>query len=91
MPNFAIPGKPEYDGENRTNVKLNGQWHIPYDKKTKTPAPAASLAVKKNDSNASAPAAPIAQAQVVKQAVNQPVNNTNATAAQVDSRVQVRE
>lgn len=30
MPNFAIPGKPQYAGENRTNVKLFGKWHIPF-------------------------------------------------------------
>jgi len=30
MPNFAIPGKPEYDGENRTNLKTFGKWHIPF-------------------------------------------------------------
>lgn len=30
MPNFAIPGKPEYDGENRTHMKTFGQWHIPF-------------------------------------------------------------
>lgn len=30
MPNFAIPGKPQYDGENRTNVRTYGKWHIPF-------------------------------------------------------------
>lgn len=30
MPNFAIPGKPQYDGENRTNVRTFGKWHIPF-------------------------------------------------------------
>jgi hypothetical protein len=30
MPNFAIPGKPEYDGENRTNLRTFGKWHIPF-------------------------------------------------------------
>ena len=26
MPQFAIPGKPEYLGENRTNLELKGSW-----------------------------------------------------------------
>jgi hypothetical protein len=26
MPNFAIPGKKNYDGENKTNTKDNGKW-----------------------------------------------------------------
>lgn len=30
MPNFAIPGKPEYDGEKRTNLQTFGKWHIPF-------------------------------------------------------------
>lgn len=29
MPNFAIPGKPEYAGENMTKIASKGSWHIP--------------------------------------------------------------
>jgi hypothetical protein len=30
MPNFAIPGKPEYSGEKRIILKTFGPWHIPF-------------------------------------------------------------
>jgi hypothetical protein len=82
MPNFAIPGKPEYDGENRTSLKSQGSWHIPFTA-GKTSAPAAALSVKANDSsNASntsslahtvqpTPAAPVTATPVLKKSDNQ--------------------
>jgi hypothetical protein len=52
MPNFAIPGKPEYDGENRTSLNTYGKWHIPF--YTDDKPVAAVQAIVANASNATA-------------------------------------
>jgi hypothetical protein len=45
MPNFAIPGKKQYDGENMTKTKTLGPWNIPFPSDKAAAKPAAALVV----------------------------------------------
>lgn len=60
MPNFAIPGKPEYSGENMTKTASKGPWHIPNPSDKRGPADVvvqvAAVNASANASNKSSPA-----------------------------------
>lgn len=95
MPNFAIPGKPEYAGENMTKVASKGPWKIPDLPKRADPATAAQksvVALAHNDSaNASNSTSLAHAAPAVTFAKNDTANSTVMAKSQVMSKVQMRE